>query len=177
MHDAKQGNIDKLGIPGRIVAVLENVHTHRKCFIPGCNIVADTGDTYYAQRGCGSAVTSDFVSGYSGLRLGTEVTTPTKADTDVGTFVATGTRGLDAGYPKTSDPDTDNTGSGADIVSYRYSFGTADAIINSIAEGAIVVDVAAGGTALTHFLFAAAFNKTANDTLKVFVNHEMIGTA
>jgi hypothetical protein len=47
--------------------------------------------------------------------------------------------------------------------------------VSGIIEGAIVDDRTTPTAALTHFLFAASFNKTSSDTLKVFVNHTMNG--
>ena len=75
----------------------------------------------------------------------------------------------------TNDSDGDNTGSGVDIVSWRYSYLTTEGNVSGIIEGAIVDDDTTPTGALTHFLFAASFNKTSSDTLKVFVNHEFAG--
>jgi len=175
MKDSIQTSAEKLKVGGCVLAVLEDVRNGAKKLVPGRNIVTNDGDKYYAQMGCGEAPTADFDGAFAGLRMGTGITTPTKTDTSVTVFATGGTMGLDAGYEKTNDVDADNTGAGVNIVTWRYSFGTAQANITNIAEGAICVNVAVGGTALTHFLFAAAFNKTANDTLKVFVNHELLG--
>lgn len=159
-----------------IVAVLENVHTGERKVIPGKNIVTNDGDKYYAQSACGETPTNDFDGASSGLRLGSDNTTPTKADTDVTTFLSGSGHALDSGYDKTNDADGDNTGAGVDIVTWRYSYTTSEGNVNSIIEGAIVDNITTPTKALTHFLFAASFNKTSSDTLKVFVNHTMNGT-
>ena len=53
------------------------------------------------------------------MRLGTGTTAPTKADTDVTTFLNGSGKAVDANYPMTNDTDPDNTGAGIDIVSWR----------------------------------------------------------
>lgn len=148
------------------------------------NIVTNQGDRYYAATAVGTLHTSmntaDFkATGY--LRLGTSLTAAAKADVDVGSAITSGSQALDAGYPKVSDPDANNTGSGSQIVSWRFTFGTAVGNATGISEAAITGGAtgyagAAAGTALTRFLFASSFTKTSSDTLTVFVNHEMRGT-
>lgn len=166
---------EKIQIVGKVVAVLENKKTGKKTIIHGVNIVTNDGDTYYAQSAVAESVDDDFDGGSSGLRLGSDNTTPVKADTDVTTFLTGSDHGLDATYPLTDDPDTDNTGSGVDIVTWRYSYTTAEGNVDGIIEGAIVDNKGTPTAALTHFLFAASFNKTSSDTLKIFVNHTFNG--
>lgn len=166
---------EHISIIGRVVAVLENKKTGKKKIIHGVNIVTDQGDKYYAQSACGETPTDDFGGASSGLRLGSDNTAPTKVDDDVNTFLAGSEHALDVAYPKSNDDDGDNTGKGADIVTWRYSYTTAEGNVSGIIEGAIVDDRNTPTGALTHFLFAASFNKTSSDTLKVFVNHEMNG--
>ena len=166
---------ERISIIGKVVAVLENKKTGKKRIIHGLNVVTDKGDKYYAQEACGEAPDDDFDGASSGIRLGSDNTTPTKLDSDVTTFLAGSAHGLDATYPMTDDADADNTGKGVDIVSWRYSYLTSEGNVSGIIEGAIVDDDTTPTGALTHFLFAASFNKTSSDTLKVFVNHEFAG--
>ncbi len=151
-------------------AVLENIKTGRRRLIPLANIVTNAGDQYYAEAAVGAPSWS-----VAGMRLGTGTNAPTKNDTDVTTFLNGSGKAIDAGYPTTNDSDTDNSGAGIDVVSWRVSYTTAEANGNNISELAIVDNLTAPTKALTHALFAAAFNKTNNDTLKVFVNHTMNG--
>lgn len=167
---------EKVSITGKIIAVLENQNTLDRLIVHGVNVVTNDGDTYYAQSACGESVDDDFDGASSGLRLGSSATAPTKSDTDVTTFLSGSDHALDGTYPMTDDSDSDNTGSGVDIVSWRYSYLTSEGNVSGIQEGAIVDDKTTPTAALTHFLFAASFNKTSSDTLKVFVNHEMLGT-
>ncbi len=163
----------KLAICGQVTAVLRDPLLERELIVPGLNIVSNAGDLYYAQLGAGEAVTNDFAAG--GLRLGDDNTAPVKTDADVTNFLAGTGHAVDATYPQTDDGDGDNSGAGTDVVTYRYSYTTAQGNANGIIEGAIVDNIVTPTVALTHFLFAAAFNKTASDTLKVFVNHTMNG--
>ena len=161
---------------GNVVAVLENAKNGSKKIVHGVNIVTNDGDAYYAQSACAETPDDDFDGASSGLRLGSDNTSPTKTDTDVTTFLSGSDHALDATYEKTDDQDTDNTGAGVDIVTWRYSYLTSEGNVDGIIEGAIS-DVRAGPSTavLTHFLFAASFNKTSSDTLKVFVNHQFNG--
>lgn len=175
VDEYRRNRKDELLISGQVLAILRDMNLEREILIPGLNIVTNDGDLYYAQSACAETPTDDFDGASSGLRMGSSATAPTKTDTDVTTFLAGTGHGLDATYERTADPDSDNTGAGADIVTWRYSYTTAQGNASGIQEGAIVDDITTPTAALTHFLFAASFNKTSSDTLKVFVNHEMLG--
>jgi hypothetical protein len=161
---------------GLVTAELTNIHTGKKTIIPGLNIVTTKGDVYYAQLAMGDTITNDFQGAGAGLRLGSDSTAPTKADTDVGTFLTGSDHAIDVGYPKSNDADVDNTGSGLNVMTWTYSYSTAEGNVTGIAEGGIS-DVRAGPSTalLTHFLFASTFTKTSSDTLKVIVNHSVVG--
>lgn len=165
----------KQAITGKALAVLRHPKLELEVAIPGMNIVTNDGDVYYAQSSVAETPTDDFDAAGAGFILGTDNTAPTKTDTDVTTEDIEGRKATDATYPQTDDGDGDNTGAGVDIVTWRVSYTIAEAIITGIWEGAIVDVRTAPTAALTHFLFAAQFNKTGSDTLKVFVNHEMLG--
>lgn len=166
---------DQVAIAGTVLAVLRQPALGLDTVIPGLNIVTNDGDLYYAQMAAGETPDDDFDGASSGLRLGSDNTSPTKTDTDVTTFLSGTGHALDGTYEQTDDQDADNTGAGADILTWRYSYTTGEGNQNGIIEGAIVDDRTTPTAALTHFLFAASFNKTSSDTLKVFVNHEMSG--
>jgi hypothetical protein len=103
--------------------------------------------------------------------------TPGKAaDRDDFTPIGSTQKAHTATYPKTADADADNTGAGADIVTYLASYAKADFNAASITHGMITnTGAGAGAPLLTGYAFSAGFAKTADDTLKVFVNHEMLG--
>lgn len=155
-----------------VVAVLRKNNNLIPCIKYGKNIVTDVGDVYYAQLSAGETPTP---TSWAGFRLGTSTTPVTKADTDVNTEDSEGRKAVDVGYPTTNDSDPDNTGSGGDIVTWRVSYIKSEAIINDIAEGAIVDNLTTPTVALAHWLFSSTFSKTADDTLKVFVNHRFNG--
>ena len=165
----------EIAIAGTVLGVLRHQALGLELTVPGVNIVTNDGDQYYAQMACGESPTDDFDGASGGLRLGSGSTSPSKTDTDGRTFLSGSGHALDATYEKTNDGDSDNTGAGVDVVTWRFSYLTSEGNVNSIAEGAIVDDRTTPTAALSHFLFAASFNKTNSDTLKVFVNHTMNG--
>jgi carbon monoxide dehydrogenase subunit G len=153
-----------------VLALLRDVRTGLLRAVPGCNIVTNDGDQYYAEAAVGTPSWS-----VAGMRLGTDNTTPTKTDTDVTTFLAGSGKAIDGTYPQTDDGDADNTGAGVDIVTWRVSYGTSEGNGTGIIELAIVDNITTPTKALTHALFGASFNKTSSDTLKVFANHTFNG--
>lgn len=154
-----------------VAAVLRNVKTGLERVILGSNIVTNDGDQYYAE----AAVGSPSVFSVAGMRLGTGTSAVSKSDTDVTTFLSGSGKATKSGYPKTNDNDSDNTGAGVKVVTWTHEYATSEGNGSSIAEGAIVDSISSPTKALTHFLFAAAFNKTSSDTLKVIVNHSFAG--
>lgn len=143
--------------------------------IEGKNIVTNDGDLYYAQMAVGgTTVTDDFTAG--GIRLGTGTTTPAKADTDVETFVTSASKAESAGYPKTNDTDSNNSGGGTDIVTWKFVFAAGDFTGSAIAEGAIVDNITTPTAALCHWKFAATFDVLSTNSVTVFTNHTFNGT-
>jgi len=93
------------------------------------------------------------------------------------------TKIITANYPIHSDADNDNTGGSSDQVTWAYSWtkgdfnttGKTDLNGGVIVDRATVATPASTAKLLCHFEFASPFEKTANDTLKVFVNHTFEG--
>ncbi|MHC4997337.1 MAG: hypothetical protein ACYTGQ_20100 [Planctomycetota bacterium] len=103
--------------------------------------------------------------------------TPGKAADRSGfTVIASTQKAHAATYPKTNDGDADNTGAGVDVVTWLASYTKGDFNHGAITHG-IITNATPGATEpiLTGYAFAASFAKTADDTLKVFVNHTMNG--
>jgi len=143
------------------------------------NIVTNDGDLFYAQQAVGETPTSDFDGSSGRMELRTGTVTPAKGDTytTVTTPVTSSRKIIDSTYPKTNDGDSDNTGSGTDIVTWRTSWTTSDFNATSIIGGCIHVGGASpssGSKLLTHFSITS-FDKTSSDTLKIFVNHTFNG--
>lgn len=141
--------------------------------IPASNIVTNAGDVHYAQRGAGESPTNAF-----GISELASAGTPGKA-ANRSTFTVIGStqKAHAGGYPKTDDDDADNTGADTDIVSFLASYAKADFNHAAITHG-IITNATPGASEpiLTGYAFASAFEKTADDTLKVFVNHDFTGS-
>ena len=187
--------------PKNNICVVLKKDNGSKHWFYGSNIVTNDGDIYYAKRACGEtpSANEDF-----GARSGSTGATcilqnPSSADSLAKTdaygqvsnpIVTSGaqkdcTYGGSAPdrYPLTDDQDTDNTGAGTDVVTYKFEWTTAQintASGNAITGGCIVDKAATLGSAikiLTHWNFSspASFHKTSTDTLTLYVNHTMNG--
>lgn len=148
----------------------------------GDNIVTNDGDIFYAQQAVteSPSANEDFEAGRMELQNPGIQDTPAKDDTytDVTTPITASRKVFVASpnYPLRNDADSDNTGAGVDVVTYLTSYTTGDFNATGINGGTIHDNASpVGGTKLlTHFSITA-FNKTASDTLKMFVNHTMNG--
>ncbi len=145
--------------------------------IPASNIVTDAGDLHYAQRAVSEALTNAF-----DRFIMCSAGTPGKAAdfddfTEVTYTSGDSEKATEAGYPTRNDADGDNSGAGVDIVSHLATYATGDFVNSVQITHGVICNAAPGAAApiLTGWAFAAAFDKTAADTLKVFVNHEMSG--
>ena len=160
--------------------VKENVVTGKKTWYYGKNIVTNDGDLYYAQQAVEETPTSDFGGSNGRMELRTGSATPAKDDvfSDVTTPIAGSIKIIKSGYPKTNDADSDNTGAGTDIVTWLTEWTTSDFNASAIIGGCIHVGAGspASGTKLLSHFSLTSFNKTASDTLKIFVNHTFNGT-
>jgi len=172
---------EKIGIRGRVVAILTNAETGLRREFVSKNIVVDTGDVYYAQvaKAAVSTPTSDF-GGATGRIVCLDNTglapLATHNWSNIGSPVGSGNpKAFEAGYPQVDDPDADNTGSGPDVLSYETDYTTAEA--NGVIDRVSIHLNGASGTdpLLMYANFGAQFTKTASDTLKVFVNHQFTG--
>lgn len=146
----------------------------------GDNLIGDQGDKYYAQRAAGETATIPFhdANGRQELGNGTQGT-PGKTDTYSALQgpVAASRKTWTSGYPKTNDADADNTGAGVDIVTWLTSWTKADFNATGLSGGVIhnaAGSPVAGSNILTYWTITA-FNKTADDTLKIFINHNFLG--
>ena len=162
-----------------ICIVRENQDTGDKTWLYAKNIVTNDGDLYYAQKSVGGTPTSDFGGSDGRMELRTGSATPAKAHvySDVTTPVTASRKIKDGAYPKTADDDSDNTGAGADIVTWRTSWTTSDFNATAIIGGCFHAggaSPASGANLLTHFSITSV-TKTASDTLKIFVNHTFNG--
>lgn len=169
-----------------ILAVLET--PNGSLLMPAANIVTDAGDTYYAERGAAQAPGTMFGS----HALGTGATAPfakSGAPSLYGNLtgaIAGSIKATDASYPRTADPDTDNTGAGAKVTTWRCSYGKLDfSSVTPITHGLVTIATGnpntvgspvSGSALLTGYQFAASFTKSTDDTLKLFINHTFLGS-
>lgn len=153
-----------------VLAVLEGLEG--KLLIPAHNIVTSAGDIWYAQKSAGEASTNNFNT----MVLDSAGTLGKAAVYSDFTPIGSTAKTVTAGYPKTADADADNTGAATAVVSWLGSWAKADFNNAAISHGMITVaGPSAGSALLTGYAFGSPFAKTANDTLKVFVNHQMLG--
>jgi len=164
---------DDMQVGGLVLAVLRDEKTGLCRVHRTRNIVTDAGDTYYAQQAANESPTNNFTQ----MELGTAGTPGKAATTSSFTLIASTAKTVKATYPKTADADTDNTGDGADVVTWTFEWAAADFNNAAITHGWIVVSGhGAGAPILTGFAFSGgALAKTASDTLKVIVNHTFTG--
>lgn len=145
----------------------------------GFNIVTNNGDIYYATKSVGGTPTDNYGGVNGRMELANAAQTIAKTDqyAQVLSAVTTSRKAIDGGYPVVNDSDTDNTGAGVNIVTWRTSWAKSDFNATGIVGGCIH-DGGSSPTGttnlLTHFSISS-FDKTVNDTLKGFVNHQMLG--
>ena len=177
---------ERVQLIGSVVTVLTS-RTGKKDIRKVRNIVTDAGDLYYAERGALlttgtpiSPVPTNFTdtNGVPDMIMElyqNDSGAPAKGNdrSDLGTQVGTG-KAMDSGYPQNDDMDSDNTGAGADIITYLVSFTTAE--VNGSIDDVILTNPSPGATEpLLMHADGLARTKTSSDTLKVFVNHQMNG--
>lgn len=145
----------------------------------GGNIVTNNGDIYYATKAVGGTPTDNYGGSNGRMELADGVQTIAKTDQygQVNSPIVASRQAIDATYPDVNDTDADNTGAGVNIVTWRVSW-TKSSFTDNTIQGGCIHDGAGSPTAttnlLTHFS-VTSFAKTINDTLKGFVNHEMLG--
>lgn len=144
------------------------------------NLITDDGDLFYAQSAASETPTIDFSDANGRQELGNGAQgTPNKTNTYSAliTPVVNSRKIIDATYPKTNDGDSDNTGAAVDIVTWLTSWTKADFNATGL-SGGVIHDAGAapvGGSVVLTYWTITAFEKTADDTLKIFVNHTFTG--
>lgn len=162
-----------------ILFVLESEAEGKRLHVAS-NIITNDGDLYYAQKVTGASPTDTFANLYLSTAAW-NATHPKKASTAgdlASTAISGSSKAATGGYPKQNDTDTDNTGAGTTVVTWLFSYAKADFNATSIISGAIAASGVTFGSGSSHILTGfslTSFDKSANDTLKVFVNHTMLG--
>jgi len=156
-----------------VLAVVRDKYRKIKSAVKGKNIVTNDGDLFYAEMAAGESPTNSFANCFLGTATAAEAKDDDWSDL---TFITDSEKAPTATYPMTDDQDADNTGAETDSVTYKYEWTAGDFNDAAIACGAIAVAAASGtDPILTRFKFAAAFEKTASDTLTLYVNHNFLG--
>lgn len=171
-----------------IVLVTKDAETGQTLSVQevGPNIVTNAGDLYYAQRGAASVPTytfnlGEFVVAYSYTRT---VAVHGKTCTfgrfaGFVTYGYSGRKTFESGYPKTNDTDTDNTGKGTDVVTYKVIYGTSEAnhVIKAIGVCRNGATTNSNGQLLSYKTLTAAqqVTKTSAITLTAYLNHTFNG--
>lgn len=151
----------------------------------GPNVVTAVGDVYYAQRGAAGTVTYTFSGGeFVAAKSYTVPTSSGKATATFGRFVGmastyTGRKTFESGYPKANDTDTDNTGKGTTVVTYKVIYGTTEANYTIRAIGICRRNGAtsSSGQLLSYKTLTSGqyVQKTSSITLTAYLNHTFLG--
>jgi len=157
--------------------VLTNEKTGEERRIWGRNIVTTAGNVWYAQSACGAAPTNDFDSLYLATANDEAGGVPTVTSTYSNfTVVAGSEKHKTATYPMSPDTDADNTGDGATVASWAFAYTTGDGPFAAITHSFIAkTGAGAGDPILNGYKWAAAWDKDASTSAKVFANHTMLG--
>ena len=180
VQELQRHQSDKIVMSGSVIAVLQHPGLELEIIIPGLNIVTNDGDEYYAEAANPNDTPTNNFGSATGRVVNLDATgaAPGKASnfSNIGAAVGSGNpKAFDGTYPKSDDGDADNTGALVDAVTYRtsYTTGESNGLITRIA---IHLNAAAGtDPILMYAAYGAPFTKTSSDTLKSFVNHEMLG--
>jgi hypothetical protein len=144
------------------------------------NIVTNSGAQFYAEaieiQRLGSGSTTE---NYQSMVVSTTSTGTPSATSDGSFFTGTNERQtVDSGYPLQDDSDTDNSGRGVRVLSWRrsYTTGQANFTIASIGIVEAGTTLGSGTDPILNVAFVSpTITKTSSDTLKAFVNHTFTG--
>lgn len=153
----------------------------------GENIISNAGDTHYAEgytKGK-TGTPSSFTTNFDTMTVATAVTTAFGTKTadcgDITTVPTSGTKTITSGYPKISDPDTNNPSypTDSDIVTWKASYTTSEGN-GTIVGVAIHLAGATLGSGSAPVLMSIDLSptvtKTSGITLSWYVNHQFNGT-
>jgi hypothetical protein len=177
-------------IHGEVRCILRDAETGQiKSIHKSRNLVLDAGDLYYAELGVAATIPSNFtVAGtpfaFDGqLEMFKSVSVaPTKAANRSGmTSKANPTSGttlksMDGTYPKVNDLDADNSGKGADVLTYKVSYTAGDWSDAAALDDCDLTNPTPGATeAMLMWADGLAVTKSSSDTLVVYINHTFNG--
>jgi len=137
------------------------------------NLITNDGDLFMAEKLADDTPTDAFIN----CVLGTGSTAAGKTDDyDDMTPISGSNKAPSSGYPKTNDTDSDNTGAGADICTWKYEWTTGDFNNAAVREGCITIASPAGGSNIfNRWVESAAYEKSSSATLTQYVNVTITG--
>ena len=137
------------------------------------NLITNDGDLHMAEKLAGETPSVAFVN----CVLGTGSTAANKTDDyDDMTPISGSNKAPSSGYPRTNDTDTDNTGRGVDICTFKYVWATGDFNNAAVREGCITIaSPEAGSKVFDRWVEGSAYEKSASATLTQYVNIEITG--
>jgi hypothetical protein len=147
--------------------------TGEKLAVAGHNLITDDGELHYAERIAGSPSTDVFTTGE--LASAVPATPATTDNRSHYTMIAGSEKAVSATYPKINDTDTDNTGKGADVFTFKYEWTAGDGNWADI-DGGIITNASPGASEdiLTGFTITN-FAKDSSTALNLWVNHAPTG--
>jgi hypothetical protein len=171
-----------------VVLILKDARTGRvERVVEAHNLVTTDGAQYYAERGAAQTPLHTFNLGRFALASSYHQTESASVARTLNDFVfstLSGIKTFDSGYPKTNDTDTDNTGAGVRVVTYRRTYATTQANFTikalGVCKAGFSTNPAANATLrkiLNYLTLSVAeqITKTSSQTLKAFINHSFSG--
>lgn len=156
----------------KIVTVLKFEDGTKKVW-EGHNLITNEGDLVMAEKLADDTPSYAFIN----CVLGTGAVAAAKTDDyDDITPIAGSEKAPSAGYPKVNDTDTDNTGKGVDVCTWKYEWATGDFNNAAVREGCITIaSPIAGSKIFNRWVEAAAYEKSSSATLTQYVNVSITG--
>jgi len=163
---------ERVQVRGEVVLVVLGPDGAVKSVHRSRNLITNDGDQWMAQRIAGEATTENFQAGI--MELGTAGDTPAKTSTRANlTAKLTPTKSVTF---LTNETDADNGGAGAvDKVTWKAQWAAGEATHAAITHVIVTNASPAAGEKILTLATGFSVNKGAPDTLKAFINHELLG--
>lgn len=167
---------ENLTIKGRVCWALTDHQTGETQTWESPNIITTAGVTHYRQLiSPNDAETNAFQGANGRMQLAKSSTTPAVGDTFAtpASKITASIKAYSSGYPRLNCPDTDNSGRGAGVLTYKCEWATTDFNDTGITAVFIHLSGATGTDPILMHSLISSFDKSSSQTLKVFVNHTL----
>lgn len=171
---------DTTRVKGIVEVILLDPNGEIKYYEKSENLVTTAGDEYYAKKGMVGISPSNpsAPTAASGMKLGTGTTAAAKSGAGAAlvTYETGSNNPFDATFPLAEDL----TGDTGWAIQYQTTWGPGDVVETALREVVIVNDAATDATSsaantYSRFVFAAAQDKGAEDTLIILWKHIFLG--